>query len=88
MVIFPPAFSWGAALGYKLPSAVPKASPAPPKSLGVFPEMLKEELFQLEADRARGSISAEEYCSARLALEETVKRDLAPPNTSESQPTG
>jgi len=37
-------------------------------------ESLKEKLFQLEADRARGSISAEEYSSARLALEETVER--------------
>jgi hypothetical protein len=39
-------------------------------------EGLKEELFQLEADRARGSISAEEYSSARLALEETVERTV------------
>ena len=39
-----------------------------------FLESLKEELFQLEADRARGSISAEEYFAARQALEENVKR--------------
>jgi hypothetical protein len=40
-------------------------------------ESLKEELFQLEADRIRGSISPEEYASARQALEETVKRTVA-----------
>jgi hypothetical protein len=37
-------------------------------------ENLKEKLFQLEADRARGAISAEEYSATRLALEETVER--------------
>jgi len=46
----------------------------PPKASTSFLESLKDELFQLEADRARGSISAEEYSSARLALEETLKR--------------
>jgi hypothetical protein len=39
-------------------------------------ERLKEKLFQLETDRARGAISAEEYSSARLALEETVERTV------------
>jgi hypothetical protein len=39
-------------------------------------EGLKEELVQLEADRARGSISAKEYSSARLALEEAVERTV------------
>jgi len=44
-------------------------------------EGLKEKLFQLEADRARGSISAAEYSSARLALEETVERTVLGPNS-------
>jgi hypothetical protein len=39
-----------------------------------FMQSLKEELFQLETDRIRGSISKEEYASARQALEETFKR--------------
>lgn len=53
----------------------------PPSASADFPEGLKEELFQLEADRARGLISAEDYCSARLALEETVKRTVLRPRS-------
>jgi hypothetical protein len=49
----------------------------PPQPSERFLEGLKEELFQLEADRIRGSIGAEEYASARQALEETVKRVVA-----------
>jgi hypothetical protein len=39
-------------------------------------DALKEELFQLEAARVRGTISFEEYNQSRSALEETVKRAL------------
>jgi len=39
-------------------------------------ESLMEQLFQLEADRARGSISVEEYSSARRALEKTVEHTV------------
>ncbi|MBO0911376.1 MAG: hypothetical protein J2P13_06245 [Acidobacteria bacterium] len=46
------------------------ASQSPASSV----ENLKQKLFQLEIDRVRKSISSEEYSSARLALEETVKR--------------
>jgi hypothetical protein len=38
---------------------------------------LGEELFQLEVDRLNGTISREEYASARQALERTVKRAVA-----------
>jgi hypothetical protein len=38
---------------------------------------LKDELFQLESDRIRGSISAEEYASARQALEQIVEHAIA-----------
>jgi hypothetical protein len=40
-------------------------------------EALQEELVQLELDRSRGAVSAEEYASAKLALEGTSKRALA-----------
>jgi hypothetical protein len=42
-----------------------------------FLQSLKEELFQLEADHLRGSISVKEYASYRQALEETFKRVVA-----------
>jgi hypothetical protein len=40
-------------------------------------EVLKEELFQLETERLHGTISGDEYDSAKQALEGTVKRVLA-----------
>jgi hypothetical protein len=39
-------------------------------------EVLKEELFRLEIDRLHGTISGEEYDSAKQALEGTIKRAL------------
>ncbi|MGA7292444.1 MAG: hypothetical protein WBW53_12090 [Terriglobales bacterium] len=50
-------------------------------SLAVQPttllDALKEELFRLESDRIRGSISGKEYASAREALEQIVERAVA-----------
>ncbi len=40
-------------------------------------DALKEELFQLELDRQRGSISSEEYEKAKAALDQTLQRALA-----------
>ena len=40
-------------------------------------EAMKEELFQLELDRQQGKVSAEEYATAKAALDETIKRALA-----------
>ena len=40
-------------------------------------EALKTEMFQLEADRLRGSISAEEYSTTKAALSQTLERMLA-----------
>jgi hypothetical protein len=40
-------------------------------------EVLKDELFRLEIDRLHGTISGEEYDSAKQALEGTIKRALA-----------
>ncbi|HLY99807.1 MAG TPA: hypothetical protein VKT33_12175 [Candidatus Angelobacter sp.] len=46
-------------------------------------DMLKDELFQLESDRLRGSISPEEYEATKKALNQTLERALA--RTAESQ---
>ena len=40
-------------------------------------DAMKEELFQLEVDRQQGRVSAEEYSTAKAALDETIKRALA-----------
>jgi 5-hydroxyisourate hydrolase-like protein (transthyretin family) len=40
-------------------------------------EAMKEELFQLEIDRQQGKLSAEEYATAKSALDETIKRALS-----------
>jgi len=40
-------------------------------------EAVKEELFQLEKDKVRGSISREEYATAKQALEQSVQRAMA-----------
>jgi hypothetical protein len=55
------------------------AEPRSAFSSGAFSssEVLKEELFRLEIDRLHGTISGEEYDSAKQALEGTIKRALA-----------
>jgi hypothetical protein len=63
-------------LGLRLGNSAVLGDPAQPSSSVL--ESLKQKLFQLEADRARGSISAAEYSSARLVLEETVERAVGP----------
>ncbi len=40
-------------------------------------EAVKEELFQLEKEKVRGSISREEYAAAKQALDQTVQRAMA-----------
>ena len=40
-------------------------------------DAMREELFQLELDRQQGKVSAEEYATAKAALDETIKRALA-----------
>jgi len=47
------------------------------QGLAYSSEVLKEELFRLEIDRLHGTISGEEYDSAKQALEGTIKRALA-----------
>jgi hypothetical protein len=47
------------------------------QGLAYSSEVLKEGLFRLEIDRLHGTISGEEYDSAKQALEGTIKRALA-----------
>jgi hypothetical protein len=49
---------------------------APRDRQGLLLEAMKEELFQLELDRQQGKVSAEEYATAKAALDETIKRAL------------
>lgn len=41
-------------------------------------DFLKEKLFQLEGDRLRGAVSAEDYAAARKALSRSIERLTAP----------
>jgi hypothetical protein len=49
-------------------------SPQPAASAPPLLEGLKEELFQLEIDRAKGSISPDEYAATKKALNTTLQR--------------
>ena len=55
--------------------SVPTAAPAASKA-NLLLEALKEELFQLELDHKRGSISQQEYEKAKSALDQTLERAL------------
>ena len=44
-------------------------------------DALKEELFQLESDRLRGSISAEKYATSKQALNESIQRAMSKNST-------
>jgi hypothetical protein len=57
-------------------AALQKAKQPGPTSVSLV-SALKEELFQLEIDRLHGTISGEDYDSAKQALEGTVRRALA-----------
>ena len=48
-------------------------------------EALKEELFQLESARLRGSISAEKYASSKQALNESIQRATSTTPTTETR---
>ena len=43
-------------------------------------ESMKEELFELESERLRGAISAEEYASTKQAMTQSISRILARSN--------
>jgi hypothetical protein len=55
-----------------------RARPAQSAVAGARPllDALKEELFQLELDRANGTISADDFAVARKALDQTLKRAM------------
>jgi hypothetical protein len=47
-------------------------------------QALKEEMFQLELDRQKGSISEEEYGKAKAALDQTLQRAIARAQTTKA----
>ena len=49
---------------------------APRRSSAMLLEALKEEIFELEVEHKRGSISQQEYESAKAALDQTLQRAL------------
>jgi hypothetical protein len=55
-----------------LPSPVADGSCSAHETLAA----LKEQLFRLEADRLRGSISAADYASSKQALESSLRRQI------------
>lgn len=71
-----------AAGGSNMSPAVEEQSRVAPASKGgdrsaLLLEAMKEELFQLEVDRAQGKISPSEYEKAKAGLDETIRRALA-----------
>lgn len=57
------------------------AAATPVDRAAMLLEGLKEELFQLEVEKQQGRISADEYESAKAALDQTLKRALARKNS-------
>lgn len=67
----------GAAYVYISNQREPAPAPAkskPPDRRATLMDALKEEIFQLEADRLQGKISSQEYDSAKAALDKTLQR--------------
>lgn len=52
------------------------AAVATPQNQPAILDALKEEMFQLEADRAQGKVNQQEYQSAKNALDKTLKRAM------------
>ncbi len=53
-----------------------RAAPSPARPASALLDALKEELFQLEVERRKGQISADEYEKAKSALDQTLDRAL------------
>jgi len=67
----------GAAFLFITSNSSRAAVAAQPKSQGAsLLDALKEEMFQLEADKIHGKISNEEYNSAKAALDKTLQRAM------------
>lgn len=60
---------------------VSDAPAAPADRSSKLLDAMKDELFHLELDRQQGKINAEEYATAKAALDETIKRALARKNS-------
>ncbi|HEY6349926.1 MAG TPA: hypothetical protein VI636_11005 [Candidatus Angelobacter sp.] len=58
------------------PSRAPIAAAQPKSHSTSLLDALKEEMFQLEADRIHGKVSTEEYNSAKAALDKTLQRAM------------
>lgn len=63
----------GAAAGTPVTVAIPSPT-APVDRNTKLLDALKDELFHLELDRQQGKITADEYATAKAALDETIKR--------------
>jgi hypothetical protein len=55
-------------------AVVGETSAKPKGKGGMLMEAMKEEVFQLESDRLQGKISAEDYQTAKAALDKTLQR--------------
>lgn len=65
----------GAVFVYTSNQNAPAALAANPQNrAGVLMEALKEEIFQLEADRLQGKVSPQDYLTAKAALDKTLQR--------------
>ncbi len=62
----------GATYAYAVSHAAPRASAPRPEPAPAPMAAMKEEMFQLEADRLQGKISLEEYEAAKAALDRAV----------------
>jgi hypothetical protein len=59
------------------PTPAPVAEPDPEQQRQALLNSLKEELFALEADRARGNVGEVEYAAHKQALEAVIRRALS-----------
>jgi hypothetical protein len=67
----------GAAFIYMTTPAAPAAASASPHhQSAALLEALKEEMFQLEADRLQGKLNPQEYQGAKSALDKTLQRAM------------
>jgi len=70
----------GAVYIYTASSNEPQAKAASPKKpkgrSGLLLDAMKEEVFQLEADRIQGKINGKDYEAAKAALDKTLQRAI------------
>jgi hypothetical protein len=54
---------------------------------GILMEALKEEVFQLEADRLQGKVSPQDYQTAKAALDKTLQRAVQRQSPAKAKPS-